>query len=242
MKKPADYTIREIDKFFAEGEIDLDFLAACRLDSRKAVGTIVRQYERMQKEKARVLSLYAYEKKAWIEGCPLVAGVDEAGRGPLAGPVSVAAVILPHELIIPKLNDSKKLSESVREELFEEIKEKAVAVSSILVDVKTIDRVNIYQATMNGMYDAVFGLNPAPDKVLIDAMPLENLPMPHASIVAKVTRDRLMRDYDALYPQYGFAHHKGYGTREHIEAIKKYGACPIHRMTFEPLVSMFGAK
>ena len=257
MKKPADYTIREIDKFLAEGEIDSDFLAACRLDSRKAVGTIVRRYERMQKEKARVLSLYAYEKKAWIEGCRLVAGVDEAGRGPLAGPVSVAAVILPHELIIPKLNDSKKLSESVREELFEEIKEKAVAVSSILVDAKTIDRVNIYQATINGMYDAVFGLSPAPDKVLIDAMPLENLPMPHASIVkgdaksasiaaasivAKVTRDRLMRDYDALYPQYGFAHHKGYGTREHIEAIKKYGACPIHRMTFEPLVSMFGAK
>ncbi len=253
MKNAREYTIKEIENILAQGDVEEDFLASCQLDSRKAVGTALRRYERMRKERQRVLSLYAFERMAWQEGLSLVAGVDEAGRGPLAGPVSVAAVILPHELVLPKLDDSKKLSESVREELYEEIEEKAVTVSSVLVDAKTIDRVNIYQATMNGMYDAIFGLEPAPEKVLVDAMPLSSLPMAHeslikgdarsasiaaASIIAKVTRDRLMKEYDALYPEYGFGHHKGYGTAEHIEALKKYGPSPIHRLTFEPVRSI----
>ena len=128
-------------------------------------------------------------------------------------------------------------------------------MSSVLVDAKTIDRVNIYQATMNGMYEAIFGLDPAPQKVLIDAVHLEKLPMPEesiikgdaksasiaaASIIAKVTRDRLMMQYDKAYPEYGFAQHKGYGTAEHIAALRKYGPCPIHRQSFEPIRSMVG--
>ena len=206
--------IREVEAalFPADGtEISKDLIEACRLDARQGVARLVRRYEREQTERERVAALYAYENAAADEGYELVAGVDEAGRGPLAGPVSVAAVILPRGLFLPKLNDSKKLSPKVREELYDEIQEKAIAVSSVLVDAKTIDRVNIYQATMNGMYEAIFGLDPMPQKVLIDAVHLEKLPMPEesiikgdaksasiaaASIIAKVTRDRLMMQYD----------------------------------------------
>ena len=214
----------------------------------------MKRYERAQAERSRVAALYAYEDAAAAEGCDIVAGVDEAGRGPIAGPVSVAAVILPRGLYLPKLNDSKKLSPKVREELFDEIQAKAIAVSSALIDAKTIDRINIYQATMNGMYESIFSLAPQPQKVLIDAVPLDRLPMPSesiikgdaksasiaaASIIAKVTRDRLMDAYDRQYPEYGFAHHKGYGTAEHLAALRKYGPCPIHRLSFEPIRSMY---
>ncbi|MDD6128594.1 MAG: ribonuclease HII [Veillonellaceae bacterium] len=250
--------IREVEAalFPADGtEVSQDLIEACRLDARQGVARLVRRYEREQAERERVAALYAYENAAADEGYELVAGVDEAGRGPLAGPVSVAAVILPRGLFLPKLNDSKKISANVREELYDEIQEKAIAVSSVLVDAKTIDRVNIYQATMNGMYEAIFGLDPAPQKVLIDAVHLEKLPMPEesiikgdaksasiaaASIIAKVTRDRLMMQYDKAYPEYGFAQHKGYGTAEHIAALRKYGPCPIHRQSFEPIRSMVG--
>ena len=165
----------------------------------------------------------------------------------------MAAVILPHDLCLPKLNDSKKISAKVREELFDEIQEKAIAVGTALIDAQTIDRVNIYQATINGMYEAIFSLRPEPQEVLIDAVPLDKLPMPSASIIkgdaksasiaaasiiAKVTRDRLMDEYDKVYPEYGFAQHKGYGTAQHIEALKKYGPCPIHRRSFEPVRSL----
>ena len=165
----------------------------------------------------------------------------------------MAAVILPHDLCLPKLNDSKKISAKVREELFDEIQEKAIAVGTALIDAQTIDRVNIYQATINGMYEAIFSLRPEPQEVLIDAVPLDRLPMASesiikgdaksasiaaASIIAKVTRDRLMDEYDKVYPEYGFAQHKGYGTAQHIEALKKYGPCPIHRRSFEPVRSL----
>ena len=161
---------------------------------------------------------------------------------------------MPRGLYLPKLNDSKKLSPKVREELFDEIQAKAIAVSSALIDAKTIDRINIYQATMNGMYESIFSLDPQPQKILIDAVPLDRLPMPSesiikgdaksasiaaASIIAKVTRDRLMDAYDRQYPEYGFAHHKGYGTAEHLAALRKYGPCPIHRLSFEPIRSMY---
>lgn len=232
-----------------------DVVEACRLDARQGVRRLVRRYDKEQAERARVAALYAYENAAADEGYDIIAGVDEAGRGPLAGPVSVAAVILPRGLFLPRLNDSKKLSAKAREELYDEIQEKAIAVSSVLVDAKTIDRINIYQATMNGMYEAIFGLDPQPKKVLIDAVHLEKLPMPEesiikgdaksasiaaASIVAKVTRDRLMMEYDKAFPQYGFAQHKGYGTAEHIAALRQYGPCPIHRQSFEPIRSMVG--
>ena len=253
MNDLSKYTIKDIEAIFAGHEPDEQLLAACRADSRKAVGALVRRYERQQKEHQRVAALYSYERAAWERGLEVVAGVDEAGRGPLAGPVSVAAVILPHDLYLPKLNDSKKLSAKVRDELFEEIQGKALAIGTALIDAKTIDRVNIYQATINGMYEAIFSLQPAPQEVLIDAVPLDRLPMPSesiikgdaksasiaaASIIAKVTRDRLMVEYDKKYPQYGFAVHKGYLTKMHMEALQKYGPCPIHRRSFEPIKSM----
>lgn len=253
MRPIADYTIKELEAALAAPEVSEEFLAACREDPRKAAARLVRRYEKAQAEHARLLKMYAYEHEAWARGYEIVAGVDEAGRGPLAGPVSVAAVILPHDLCLPKLNDSKKLSAKVREELFDEIQEKAIAVGTALIDAQTIDRVNIYQATINGMYEAIFSLQPEPQEVLIDAVPLENLPMASqsiikgdaksasiaaASIIAKVTRDRLMDEYDKIYPEYGFARHKGYGTAQHIEALKKYGPCPIHRRSFEPVRSL----
>lgn len=246
-------TTKEIEKILASQPVTAEFLAAARLDPRKAAQRAVKCYEKKEKEHERLMYMYDYERKALAEGCQIIAGVDEAGRGPLAGPVSVAAVILPFELELPKLNDSKKLSAKVRDELYAMIKEHAISIAAVFIDAKTIDRINIYQATMNGMYDVIAALNPVPDKVLIDAMPLAKLSMAHesiikgdaksasiaaASIIAKVSRDRLMDEYDKKYPEYGFAHHKGYGTAEHIAAIKKYGPCPIHRLTFEPLRSM----
>jgi len=247
------YTIKQVEEFFAQGQVTEEFLEACAQDSRKAVGTLLRRYQRGQQDRERVSALYSYEREFWAKGCEWVAGVDEAGRGPLAGPVSVAAVILPHELYLPKINDSKKISAKVREELYDEIMDKAVAVKAAFVDAKTIDRVNIYQATINGMYESIFGLKQEPQAVLIDAVKLENLNVPSlsiikgdaksvsiaaASIIAKVNRDRLMDKYDKEYPEYGFAHHKGYGTAEHIAALRQYGPCPIHRHSFEPIRSM----
>ncbi|MBQ5419949.1 MAG: ribonuclease HII [Selenomonas sp.] len=253
MNDLSNYTIKQVEALFAEQKITEEFLTLCRNDGRKAIGTLVRRYERQQQERQRVAELYNYERQFWAKGCEFVAGVDEAGRGPLAGPVSVAAVILPHELYLPKINDSKKLSAKVRDELYDEIMDKALAIKTALVDAKTIDRVNIYQATINGMYESIFGLAQEPQAVLIDAVKLDNLPMVSesiikgdaksasiaaASIIAKVNRDRLMDEYDKQYPEYGFAQHKGYGTAQHIEALKKYGPCPIHRLSFEPIRSM----
>lgn len=215
--------------------------------------TILRRYERTQRERERLDAMYVYERAAIAAGHAIVAGVDEAGRGPLAGPVAVAAVILPQECYLPHLNDSKKLSHAVREELFAQIIEQAISYHVALMDADMIDRMNILQATRTGMYEAIAALTPAPDEVLIDAVELPKLSMPSqsiikgdaksasiaaASILAKVTRDHLMESYDTQYPNYGFAKHKGYGTQEHIDAIRKYGICPIHRKSFDPIRSM----
>lgn len=247
-------TLQEMECVLMSDDIDASFVTACKADSRKAAQRLVRRYERKQAERTRVAALYKYENAAIAEGARYIAGVDEAGRGPLAGPVSVAAVILPNNLYLPKLNDSKKLSSKVREELFEEIHAKAIAIGSALIDAKTIDRINIYQATINGMYESIFSLSPQPQKVLIDAVKLDRLSIPSksiihgdaksasiaaASIIAKVTRDHLMDAYDRQYPEYGFAQHKGYGTAAHLAALKKYGPCPIHRLSFEPIRSMY---
>ncbi|MCD8369346.1 MAG: ribonuclease HII [Clostridiales bacterium] len=174
-------------------------------------------------------------------------GVDEAGRGPLAGPVVTGAVILPEDCEILFLNDSKKLSEKRREELFDEIRDKAVAWNVGLVDYDVIDEINILQATYEAMRQAISGLTVRPDILLNDAVTIPGVDIPQvpiikgdaksvsiaaASILAKVTRDRLMIEYDRLYPEYGFAKHKGYGTAAHIAAIRTYGPCPIHRRTF----------
>lgn len=186
-----------------------------------------------------------YEKKFYGE---MLAGIDEAGRGPLAGPVVCACVIMPLEedKIIDGINDSKKLSPKKREMLYDKIIERAICYKIVEIDEKTIDEINILNATKLGMVKALNGLNIKPDRVLIDAVKIdsevsqENIikgdalsyNIASASILAKVYRDRLMDEMDKLYPQYGFKQHKGYGTKAHIEALKKYGECPIHRQTF----------
>lgn len=189
-----------------------------------------------------------YERAARKGGFNLICGVDEAGRGPLAGPVCAAAVILPDGCVIEGLNDSKKLSEKKREELFPIIKEKAVAYAIAFGTVEEIEEFNILEATYMAMNRAINSLNVVADYALIDGnriprgikIPCEavvkgdakSLSVAAASVLAKVTRDRLMLEYDVKYPEYKFSAHKGYGTKAHYEAIEKYGVCPIHRLSF----------
>ena len=195
-------------------------------------------------------SLYVYEKEAFAKGAKLVAGIDEAGRGPLAGPVVAAACILDPEVKILGLDDSKKLSEKKREELFVQIKEKALAYAVCEVDAQTIDEINILNATKKAMLTCVKELESnghKPDVLLIDAVKLEGtdcevIPIikgdaksdsiAAASVLAKVTRDHIMQEMDEVYPGYGFAKHKGYGTKDHYAGIREKGMCPIHRRTF----------
>ena len=201
--------------------------------------------ERLEKELARLEAMKEFERE--YDGCSLICVVDEAGRGPLAGPVAAGAVILPKDCTILYLNDSKKLSEKRREELFWEIREKAVSYSVVIVGPERIDEINILQATYEAMRQAVSGLGVVPDLLLNDAVTIPELAIPHvpiikgdaksvsiaaASILAKVTRDHLMEEYDRQFPQYGFAKHKGYGTAAHVAAIREFGPCPIHRRSF----------
>ncbi len=188
-----------------------------------------------------------YENECWQSGYRYVCGVDEAGRGPLAGPVVAAAVILPQNYWLEKINDSKKINVTLREKLFDEIYQTALAVSVGIVSPEEIDRINILQATLCAMQKAVERLSVQPDVVLVDGRDAPELSVPckaiikgdslsftiaAASIIAKVTRDRMMQQYDLQYPQYGFAKHKGYGTRDHRERIMRFGASPIHRKSF----------
>lgn len=194
---------------------------------------------------------FSFDKQYYDKGLLTVAGIDEAGRGPLAGPVVAAAVILPKDIIIPSLNDSKQLSAAKRDELFEIIKEKAVAFFVSDVDNDIIDTVNILQAVFIAMANAVLNMKIKPDICLVDGnykIPQLKLPqeaiidgdaksasIAAASILAKVTRDRIMDEYALEYPGYGFEKHKGYGTKAHLEALKKLGPCPIHRQSFAPV-------
>ena len=190
---------------------------------------------------------YRYEAQAWRAGVARVAGVDEVGRGPLAGPVVAAAVVLDPTRRVKRLTDSKLLTAERREELYSLILERALAVGVGVIDHLTIDRINILQATIRAMQDAVAGLAVVPELVITDFVALPMLPCPQrnlvdgdarcatvaaASIVAKVTRDRLMLEADKQFPEYGFARHKGYGTADHLAALDKHGACPIHRRSF----------
>lgn len=193
------------------------------------------------------MDLWVYEREAFDAGIKLVCGVDEAGRGPLAGPVCAAAVILPPGLDIPGLNDSKKLTDKKRRELYDIMIEQAVSYGIAFASEQEIDEINILQATFLAMERAMQKLSPQPELALIDGNRTKDFGLPvrtivkgdslsasiaAASILAKVTRDRLMEEYDAQYPQYGFAVHKGYGTRRHYAALREYGPCEIHRRTF----------
>jgi ribonuclease HII len=201
---------------------------------------------RKELELARLEKLTLLEQEYWARG-ELVGGMDEAGRGPLAGPVAAACVVMPAQPLVEGVNDSKKVSEKKRLLVYQKIIETAVSYQVVLVDAQRIDEINILAATKEAFCQAYEGLSLRPGEVLVDAVKdlainARQRPLIHgdalsysiaaASILAKVTRDRLMVEYDALYPEYGFAKHKGYGTREHIEALKKYGPCPLHRRTF----------
>ena len=204
-----------------------------------------RQQEKLKKELERTEAMSVYEKEH--SDCQYICGIDEVGRGPFAGPVVAGAVILPKDDPILYLNDSKKLSEKKREALYDEIMERAVATGIGVVSPARIDEINILQATYEAMREAVSKLEPVPQILLNDAVTIPDVTIPQvpiikgdaksisiaaASIVAKVTRDRMMVEYDKVMPEYGFASNKGYGAAAHIEALKKYGPSPIHRATF----------
>ena len=204
-----------------------------------------KQMEALKREKERMYTLFEYERS--YPQYELICGIDEVGRGPWVGPVVAGAVILPKDCDILYINDSKKLSEAKREELYEVIKEKAIAWAVGSASEKRIDEINILQATYEAMREAISKLDPKPELLLNDAVIIPGVSLPQvkiikgdaksasigaASIMAKVTRDRMMVEYDKLYPEYKFAQNKGYGTKDHIEALLKYGPTPIHRRSF----------
>lgn len=201
-----------------------------------------------EKELERLTNLKQIEKELYKTGFKKICGIDEAGRGPLAGPVVVAGVIMPEESMIEGVNDSKKVSEKKRELLYDKILEEAISYSVAVIGQDVIDEINILNATKQGVTNVVTGLDVRPELIIIDALqhintdgvPYESIikgdakcySIAAASIIAKVTRDRIMREWDEVYPQYGFIAHKGYGTAKHIAAIKEYGLTPIHRRSF----------
>lgn len=244
-------SIREIKEKLQAASYDRlpDLFQVYEQDGRNGVRVEVEKAKKRlaayEKELERIEGLKAYERE--YAAYQSVCGIDEAGRGPLAGPVVAGAVILPKNCDILYINDSKKLSEKKREELYDVIMEKAVAVGIGYSTPERIDEINILQATYEAMREAVAGLSVQPDLLLNDAVTIPQMPMKQvpiikgdaksisigaASIMAKVTRDRLMVQYDSIFPEYGFASNKGYGAQTHIEALKKYGPCPIHRKTF----------
>ena len=201
-----------------------------------------------EKEEERLKELKKIELDYHKQGIKYIAGIDEAGRGPLAGPVVVGCVIMPEDSFIEGVNDSKKVSEKKREKLYDEIINNAISWSVSIIGWHDIDELNILNATKKGVTECINNLETKPELILVDALKgIDTCNIPYvsmvkgdakcysisaASILAKVTRDRIMREWDEVYPQYGFAKHKGYGTKAHIEALKEYGPCPIHRKTF----------
>lgn len=248
MKNKTIQIIRSELEMCSENDYEA-FIRTYESDARAGVRTLVsrakRKAEQLQKERERIESLCVFEKK--YADYAMICGIDEAGRGPLAGPVAAGAVILPKDSRILYINDSKQLSPQKREELYDVIRREAVASAVGLVGPERIDEINILQATYEAMRKAVAGLGLKPDLLLIDAVTIPGLNMKQvsiikgdarsisigaASILAKVTRDRIMVDYDRKYPEYDFASNKGYGTAAHIRALKEIGPCPIHRKSF----------
>ena len=250
-------TIKEIKEQLANIQrLDDPLLAELEQDSRSGVIQAIAKRKRdIQKridEDERLEGMLTYEKECYARGMELIAGVDEVGRGPLAGPVVAAAVILPKACKIPGLNDSKKIPKSKHKEIYEAVLQNAVAIGIGVKDNQVIDQVNIYEATKLAMMEAIGQLDPQPQHLLIDAMKLD-LPIPQtsiikgdanslsiaaASIVAKVTRDQMMEEFDCEYPGYDFTQNAGYGTANHLAGLHKLGVTPIHRRSFEPVKSM----
>ena len=250
-------TIKEIKEQLASIQrLDDPLLTELEQDSRsgviQAIAKRKREIQKRLDEDERLEAMLAYEKECYARGMELIAGVDEVGRGPLAGPVVAAAVILPKACKIPGLNDSKKIPKSKHKEIYEVVLQNAIAIGIGVKDNQVIDQVNIYEATKLAMMEAIGQLEPQPQHLLIDAMRLD-LPISHtsiikgdanslsiaaASIVAKVTRDQMMEEFDKEYPGYDFAQNAGYGTAKHLAGLDKLGVTPIHRRSFEPVKSM----
>ncbi|WP_160720016.1 ribonuclease HII [Bacillus sp. USDA818B3_A] len=233
-------------------ETDL-FIVELEKDERKGAQASLTKWKKQREQEKRLRAKFAemnqYEQNLRMQGFSFIAGVDEVGRGPLAGPVTAAAVILPEEFFLAGIDDSKKLTEKKREEFAAIIKKEALAYSVAMVQADEIDEVNIYEATKKAMKAAIVSLDPKPDFLLIDAMKLEtpyptesiikgdakSISIAAASIIAKVARDDLMKELALRYPVYGFQQNMGYGTKEHLEAIKQYGITPYHRKSFAPV-------
>lgn len=250
-------TIKEITAALNQIErLDDPAWEAFEEDQRSGVQSAIRKRKKALQadleEDARLEQMLRYERAYYQEGYEVIAGIDEVGRGPLAGPVVAAAVILPKNCKIRGLNDSKKIPKKKHEEIYEAVLSQALAVGIGIKDNQVIDQVNIYEATKLAMLEAVDQLSIQPQALLIDAMKL-NLAIPQesiikgdanslsiaaASIAAKVTRDRMMADFDQTYPGYDFAQNAGYGTKAHLEGLEKLGITPIHRKSFEPIKSM----
>ncbi|MCR5271440.1 MAG: ribonuclease HII [Lachnospiraceae bacterium] len=233
--------INELDNLIKEYEDDTRSGVCAAIQKAK------KRIEKLEVEKERIEKLKFFENKYYDMGYKYIAGIDEVGRGPLAGPVVTCAVILPKDCDILYINDSKKISAKKREELYDEITEKALAIGIGIRDHRRIDEINILQATFEAMRDSIKNLKIKPDILLNDAVDIpevdikqvpiikgdaKSISIGAASIIAKVTRDRMMEELDSYYPGYGFASNKGYGSAEHIEAIKRLGPTPIHRRTF----------
>jgi ribonuclease HII len=253
----SEKTAKELREYFLDENkaVSPQMLARLHQDPRIAVRLIAEMLRKRklkrQKEAQRLDLLLHYESDLWDKGFRMIAGVDEAGMAPLAGPVIAAAVILPHRYRLPGLNDSKKIpNESKRECLASRIKQDALSWAIGRTEAEEIDRINIYQSGLLAMRRAVEALRPSPDFVLVDARSIPHCPHPQkgivhgdalsasiaaASIIAKTTRDRHMAEMDILYPGYGFASHKGYPTPDHLKVLKERGALPIHRKTFAPV-------
>jgi len=247
-----DWTLKTLAEKAAEKDVEsaLVWLQEINVSLSGKADILVEKYIKkaaaLDKEKIRMQNLRQMEEDLWESHYQLVGGIDEAGRGPLAGPVVASCVILPRVIDLPKLNDSKKISSSVRDDLYDQIKKQSVAWAVGICDAQYIDYVNILNATKKAMIIAVQALKVQPDALIIDAvklsLPIHQIAIPKAdekcaavsaaSILAKVTRDRMMDKLDKQYPEYGFIRNKGYGTEEHIAAIREHGLCPLHRISF----------
>ena len=250
-------TIKEVkDRLATIDRLDHPLFEELIYDARAGVQSAInkrkRELQKQVDEDLRLEKMLTYEKELYAQGIQLIAGVDEVGRGPLAGPVVAAAVILPNNCKIPGLNDSKKIPKSKHQAIYQAVLDQAISVGIGVKDNHVIDQVNIYEATKLAMLEAIHELDPQPQHLLIDAMKLDlpisqtsiikgdanSLSIAAASIVAKVTRDQMMATYDQEYPGYDFAQNAGYGTTKHLEGLEKQGVSPIHRRSFEPIKSM----
>jgi ribonuclease HII len=247
-------TIIEIERLLVDiDETNHPLLAECKKDDRVGVQQAIKRWEKAKKDRESLELLFGemskYENNLYCQGVHTIAGIDEVGRGPLAGPVVAAAVILPEGFKLLGLNDSKKLTEKMKEEFFEIINKEAVSIGLGIISANKIDEVNIYEATKLAMIKAINQLSVRPEHLLIDAMKLPidipqtsiikgdsaSISIAASSIVAKVTRDRLMKRLADIYPQYGFEKHMGYGTKEHINALEEFGSTKEHRQSFAPV-------